>query len=158
MAEHPINNLMQTTLQKIKELVDASTVVGDPIVVGSATIIPVSKISYGFASGGSDLPAKKEGELFGGGGGAGATVAPVGFIVITENDVKLLQVEENRNSASKLIDMVPGLIDKVKESLGKKKEQADEQADDMLPIDEPVVTRGLKNKVRVNPRDKNNRK
>lgn len=157
MAEHPINNLMQTTLQKIKELVDASTVVGEPIVTGSTTIIPVSKISYGFASGGSDLPAKKEGELFGGGGGAGATVAPVGFIVITENDVRLLQVEENKNSAAKLIDMMPGLIDKVKESLGKKKEQPAELPEEIVPED-TVVTRGLKNTVRVNPREKKNRR
>ena len=157
MTDHPINNLMQTTLQKIKELVDASTVVGEPIVAGSATIIPVSRISYGFASGGSDLPAKKEGELFGGGGGAGATVAPVGFIVITENDVKLLQVDDNRNSASKLIDMVPGLIDKVKESIGKKKETALEVPADELPED-AVVTRNLKNTVRVNPRDRKNRR
>ncbi len=157
MAEHPINNLMQTTLQKIKELVDASTVVGEPIVTGTTTIIPVSKISYGFASGGSDLPAKKEGELFGGGGGAGATVAPVGFIVITENDVRLLQVEENKNSAAKLIDMMPGLIDKVKESLGKKKEQPAELPEEIVPED-TVVTRGLKNTVRVNPREKKNRR
>lgn len=158
MAEHPINNLMQTTLQKIKELVDASTVVGEPIVTGSTTIIPVSKISYGFASGGSDLPAKKEGELFGGGGGAGATVSPVGFIVITENDVKLLQVDDNKNSAAKLIDMVPGLIDKVKESLGKKKDQGIEVLPPEEMPEDTVVTRGLKNSVRVNPREKKNRR
>lgn len=157
MAEHPINNLMQNTLEKIKELVDASTVVGDPIVCGGATIIPVSKISYGFASGGSDLPAKKQGEFFGGGGGAGATVAPVGFIVITANDVKLLQVDEHRDSAGKLIDMMPGLIDKVKDSFGKKPEPTA-----LEPVEEPVedgpVTGKLKNTVRVNPKGKPGRR
>lgn len=153
MAEHPINDLMHNTLDKIKELVDASTVVGDPIISGTTTIIPISKISYGFASGGSDLPAKKEGEFFGGGGGAGATVAPVGFIVITGNDVKLLQVDEHRDSAGKLIDMMPGLIDKVKDSFGKKPD-----AVALEPVEEPAegaaVTSGLKNTVRVNPRGK----
>jgi len=151
MAEHPINNLMQTTLEKIKELVDASTVVGDPIQCGTTTIIPVSKISYGFASGGSDLPAKKEGEFFGGGGGAGATVAPVGFIVITDTEVKLLQVDEHRDSAGKFIDMMPGLIDKVRDSFGKKSDvpaQTAEEGDDAI-----TVTHG-KNSVKVSPRSK----
>ncbi len=155
MAEHPINELMQNTLEKIKELVDASTVVGDPISCGGATIIPVSKISYGFASGGSDLPAKKEGEFFGGGGGAGATVAPVGFIVITEGDVKLLQVDEHRNSAGKLIDMMPGLIDKVKDTFGKKTDSTS-----LEPVEgqeDAAITSGLKS-VRVNPREKRGRK
>ncbi len=150
MAEHPINNLMQTTLEKIKELVDASTVVGDPIQCGTATIIPVSKISYGFASGGSDLPAKKEGEFFGGGGGAGATVAPVGFIVITENEVKLLQVDEHRDSAGKLIDMAPGLIDKVRDCFAKKDTVVPAEGDDSDAI---TVNHG-KNSVKVSPRSK----
>ncbi len=151
MAEHPINNLMQTTLEKIKELVDASTVVGEPIQCGAATIIPVSKISYGFASGGSDLPAKKDGEFFGGGGGAGASVTPVGFIVITGSDVKLLQVDEHRDSAGKLIDMAPGLIDKVRDCFAKKDESAiSECADDSDAI---TVNHG-KNSVKVSPRSK----
>lgn len=151
MAEHPINNLMQTTLQKIKELVDASTVVGDPIQCGSTTIIPVSKISYGFASGGSDLPAKKEGEFFGGGGGAGATVAPVGFIVITDSEVKLLQVDEHRDSAGKLIDMAPGLIDKVRDCFAKREDTSlAENGDDPNAI---TVNHG-KNSVKVSPRSK----
>ncbi|MCI7084590.1 sporulation protein YtfJ, partial [bacterium] len=73
MSDHPINGLMQTTMQKIKEMVDVNTIVGDPITSPDGTIIiPVSKVSYGFASGGSDFPTKKENkECFGGGSGAG---------------------------------------------------------------------------------------
>lgn len=129
MNEHPIKGMMETTLQKIKELVDASTVVGEPIISGGTTIIPISKISYGFASGGTDLPAKKTGEFFGGGGGAGATVTPVGFLVIKDGEVQMLQVDEHRDSAGKIIDMVPGLVDKLKTTLDSKKEKAQEEAD-----------------------------
>lgn len=152
MAEHPINGMMNTTLQKIKELVDASTVVGEPIISGTTTIIPISKISYGFASGGSDLPTKKTGDFFGGGGGAGASVTPVGFIVISDGDVKLLQVDEHRDSAGKIIDMVPGLIDKVKDSLSKKEGKGSDE-DDLAPLnaDGEIIDRADTGG-RINPR------
>lgn len=121
MSDHPIRGMMDTTLQKIREMVDASTVIGDPIAAGSATVIPVSKISYGFASGGSDLPTKQTGEYFGGGGGAGVTVAPVAFLVINGSDVQLLQINDDKNTANKLIDNMPDIIDKLRESFGRDK-------------------------------------
>lgn len=121
MSEHPIKGMMDTTLQKIREMVDASTVIGDPITAGDTTIIPVSKISYGFASGGSDLPSKHTGEYFGGGGGAGVTVEPVAFLVIGGGDVRLIPVEAKGNTANRFIDSLPELIDKLKESMGKNK-------------------------------------
>ena len=73
--EHPIGNLMDTTMNKIKEMVDVNTIVGEPITAPDGTlIIPVSKVTYGFAAGGSDLPTKKENkDCFGGGSGAGVT-------------------------------------------------------------------------------------
>ncbi len=155
MAEHPINNLMETTLQKIKELVDSSTVVGEPIQCGTATIIPVSKIAYGFGSGGSDLPAKKEGEFFGGGGGAGASVTPLGFIVITETEIKLLQLDEHRDSAGKFIDMVPELIDKVREGLSKKNEP--EVPAEAAAENDAVAMRSARNGVKVSQRNRSRR-
>lgn len=155
MAEHPINNLMETTLQKIKELVDSSTVVGEPIQCGTATIIPVSKIAYGFGSGGSDLPAKKEGEFFGGGGGAGASVTPLGFIVITETEIKLLQLDEHRDSAGKFIDMVPELIDKVRDSLSRKNEP--EVPADASAENDAVAMRSARSGVKVSQRNRNRR-
>lgn len=115
MADHVINGLMGTTLEKIKDIVDASTVIGDPIITGETTIIPVSKISYGFASGGSDFPSKSDKELFGGGSGAGVTASPIAFLVINGTDVKLLHVENNPTSVDKVVGLVPDLVDKVSE-------------------------------------------
>ena len=77
--EHPIGSLMDTTMEKIKEMIDVNTIIGEPITSPDGTlIIPVSKVSYGFAAGGSDLPTKKENkDCFGGGSGAGVTIQPV---------------------------------------------------------------------------------
>lgn len=113
MAEHAINGLMGTTLEKIKQMVDSSTIIGEPIITGDVTIIPVSKIVYGFASGGSDFPSKTQKDLFGGGSGAGVTVAPVAFLVINGADVKLLQINPDPNTADRVVGLVPDLIDKV---------------------------------------------
>ena len=132
MADHPISGMMDTTLQKIREMVDASTVIGDPVVAGSTTVIPVSKISYGFASGGSDLPVKQQKDCFGGAGGAGVTVLPVAFLVISPGDVKLLQVDAKHGTVDKAIDALPEVIEKIREAIcGKKKpKQSDFEFDD----------------------------
>lgn len=119
MSDHPIRGMMDTTLQKIREMVDTSTVIGDPIVSGGVTVIPVSKISYGFASGGSDLPSKQEGDFFGGGGGAGVTVTPVAFVVINGSDVQLLQISDQNNTANKIVDAMPDIIDKLRDAFKK---------------------------------------
>ena len=79
MSDHPIKDMMGITMEKIKEMVDVNTIIGEPIVLADGTtIIPISKVSFGFASGGSDLPAKVE-NLFGGGTGAGVTIQPIAF-------------------------------------------------------------------------------
>ena len=113
MNDHPIGNLMRTTLEEIRQMADASTIIGEPIISGESTIIPVSKISYGFASGGSDFPNKQSQDLFGGGAGAGVTIAPIAFIVINGGDVRLLQISPENNTADKVVGMVPDLVDKV---------------------------------------------
>ena len=83
-----IKDIMETTINKIKEMGGADTITGDPIKLDNGiSIIPVSKISYGFASGGSDFPSKTQKQIFGGGGGAGVTVTPVAFIVINKDSV-----------------------------------------------------------------------
>ena len=85
MKETPVNKIMENTLEKMREMVDVSTIIGEPMVTGDTTLIPVSKVTYGFTGGGTDLPSKSNAELFGGGGGGGITIAPVAFIVI-QND------------------------------------------------------------------------
>lgn len=129
MAEHPIQGMMDTTLQRIREMVDASTVIGDPIINGTTTVIPVSKISYGFASGGSDFPVKQPGkDCFGGGGGAGVTVSPVAFLVITGDNVQLLQIDPERNTADRLVGMVPEVVTKISELISGKDKKKDRDA------------------------------
>ncbi len=113
--EHPIGNLMNITMDKIKEMVDVNTIVGDPITSADGTlIIPVSKVSYGFASGGSDLPTKKENkDCFGGGSGAGVTIQPVAFLTVYKGNVRLISVGGG-DGIDKIMGMVPDVVDKVK--------------------------------------------
>ncbi len=131
MAEHPIQGLIGTAMEKIKEMVDVDTIIGDPITTSDGTtIIPVSKVSFGFASGGSDIPsAKTTKDLFGGGSGAGITISPIAFIVIANGDVKLLQMSMNANSSNAIINMVPEVVDKITSLFGKKKDKEDQKED-----------------------------
>lgn len=113
-TEHPINDLMCVTMEKIREMVDVNTIVGTPITCADgATIIPISKVSYGFASGGSDLPAKVEKDLFGGGSGAGISIQPVAFLVILNGEVKLMQLSIDASTPNALINLVPDVMEKI---------------------------------------------
>ena len=93
MAQH-LEGLMGTSMEKIRELVDVNTIIGDPISSPDGTIIiPVSKVTFGFVAGGSDIPAKVAKDVFAGGSGAGITIKPQAFIVVkTDGDVKLLEM------------------------------------------------------------------
>ena len=131
MEKHPIGTLMETTMSKIREMVDVNTIVGSPITtVDGITLIPVSKVSFGFAAGGSDFQTKngKDGQPnpFGGGSGAGVKIEPVSFLVIREGNVRLISAKAGaQNSVEKLLDAMPDIIDKVKEVLPKKNEEED---------------------------------
>ena len=110
---HPIEGLMSTTLENIKKMVDVDTIIGNPITTPSGvTIIPVSKLSYGFASGGSDF-GKQQKDLFGGGSGAGISVIPQAFLVVNGTDVKLLQISATTSAADKAVNMIPEVIDMI---------------------------------------------
>ncbi len=130
--EHPIGNLMDTTMKKIKEMVDVNTIVGEPISSPDGTlIIPVSKVSYGFAAGGSDLPTKKENkDCFGGGSGAGVTIQPVAFLAVYKGDVKLIPVEKFEGASDRIVGMIPDMIDKVKDIFSKDKKNKSIKKDD----------------------------
>lgn len=123
MENHPIDNLMKTTMEHIKEMVDVNTIVGDAIESKDGSIIiPISRVSFGFASGGSEFNSNcKEDRIkypFGGGSGAGVTVRPIAFLVIKNDSVKLLPVEYD-NPIDKVIDSIPQLIETIK-NLSKK--------------------------------------
>ncbi|MBQ1436627.1 MAG: GerW family sporulation protein [Ruminococcus sp.] len=113
--DHPIGNLMNTTMEKIKEMIDVNSIIGEPITSPDGTlIIPVSKVSYGFASGGSDLPTKKENkDCFGGGSGAGVTIKPVAFLTVYQGNVKLLSVDKQDGAIDVIADKLPEAIDKI---------------------------------------------
>lgn len=114
MAEHPIQGLMATSMEKIREMVDVNTIIGDPITAPDGTmIIPVSKVSFGFASGGSDLPTKSDKPTFGGAGGAGITLQPLAFLVIANGNVKLLPMTTADNTVNNIMNMMPEAIDKI---------------------------------------------
>ena len=124
MSEHPIEGMMNTTLEKIKQMVDVNSIVGDPITSPDGTIIiPISKITYGFASGGSDFPCKVQSdkELFGGGTGAGVSINPVAFITISNGNVKMLQIDPYNSSADRIIGMFPDVVDKIGGLINSKK-------------------------------------
>ena len=131
--EHPIGSLMDTTMEKIKEMIDVNTIIGEPITSPDGTpIIPVSKVSYGFAAGGSDLPTKKENkDCFGGGSGAGVTIQPVAFLTVYQGDVRLVSVDREEGTADKLVNMIPDVLKKVK---GVFKKDKSESADDFSEI------------------------
>ena len=124
MAEHPIQGLMGVTMEKIREMVDADTIVGAPIQAAEGvTILPISKVTFGFASGGSDIGSKTNKDLFGGGGGAGVSIAPIAFLVIQNGNVRTIQLADHASTVDRALNMVPELVDKLSELLKKNKEE-----------------------------------
>ena len=122
MAEKSAGAILASTIEKIRDLVDTSTIIGEAIYAeGGTTIIPVSKVTYGFASGGADFPSKSNQELFGGGGGAGVTITPVAFLVINNGDVTLKHITAYDNAAERVVNLVPEMFDKVTGLMNKTK-------------------------------------
>ena len=131
MAEHPINGLMGVTMDKIRELVNSDTLIGEPVSLpDGTTILPVSRVTFGVATGGSDFAAKQSKELFGGGSGAGVTVAPVAFLVVKDGNVRTIQLADPNNSLERAITMLPELVDKLAALLKKEKPEAQAPAED----------------------------
>ncbi len=120
-------NMLESTIAKIREMVDANSVIGEPITVADATLIPISKVSIGLAGGGSDFNAKNSNQQenpFGGGVGAGIKVTPVAFLVIKEGSVRMLPVAAPANTtADRLVEMVPDTLDKIAAFIDSRKEK-----------------------------------
>ncbi|AWI03812.1 GerW family sporulation protein [Clostridium drakei] len=119
MDNHPIENLMKSTMENIKDMIDVNTIVGDAVEAKDGTlIIPISKVSFGFASGGSEFDNRNTGGTgssypFGGGSGAGVTVKPVAFLVTKQDSVRLLSLDQ-QNTYDKIIDSIPQVMDFIK--------------------------------------------
>ena len=129
MAEHPIQGLMNVTMEKIHQMVDSNTIIGKPITTDDGTtILPVSKVSFGFASGGTDFDGKNAAnkDLFGGGSGAGVNIQPVAFLVVKDGVTRVMPVAiPAMGTADRIIEMVPQVLDRVENFIDKKKETTD---------------------------------
>ncbi len=133
MKEQSASGILGTSIEKIKDLVDVSTIIGDPIKISETLqIIPVSKVTYGFASGGSDFPSKNNQELFGGGGGAGITISPVAFLVVNNGNVSVKYINAAEGSVERVIGMVPDIVDKATEVIGKVKNKGSDGVDEAI--------------------------
>ncbi|GIQ69382.1 sporulation protein YtfJ [Xylanibacillus composti] len=129
MSEHPIQGLMQTAMENIKEMVDVNTIVGDPVETpdGSSVILPISKVGFGFAAGGSDFVIDKEKDHthgndamnaqvalpFGGGSGGGVSITPIAFLVVSTDGVKVVPLDNNTHLLERIIDATPNMVDKI---------------------------------------------
>ena len=116
MSENQLNGFLGVTMDKIKEMVDVNTVIGDPISTqDGTTVIPISRVSYGFASGGTDLPSKAQPNkgLFAGGSGAGITITPIAFLAVKNGSVRILQIEPYFSPVDRALEKIPDVMDKL---------------------------------------------
>ena len=146
MSEHPIESLMITAMSSIQDMVDVNTIIGEPIETQvGITIIPISKVGFGFAAGGSEFRGETLKEYnkkdkdeaieyklpFGGGAGAGVSISPVAFLVVQEGNVKLMPVDHD-SCFDKLLDYVPDLIQKMNEMFNKSIKQKEERTKSII--------------------------
>lgn len=121
--EHPIQGLMETAMSNIREMVDVNTIIGDPVETPDGTVIlPVSRVGFGFAAGGSEFRTQ-DGHSnsqqtgsdmpFGGGSGGGVSIVPIGFLIVHGNNVRLLSTDNQNQLYDRLIDMAPSVLEKV---------------------------------------------
>jgi len=124
---HPIGDLTESTMKKIREMIDVNTIVGNPIITGDGiTLIPISKVAFGFGIGGSDFGNKNQAQnapvMFGGGGGAGVNISPVAFIVVSNGNVRLLPISPPASTTvDRIVELVPEMIDKITHFMEDKK-------------------------------------
>ena len=127
MSEH-IAGLTDNSMKNLRNLVDSDSVIGDPITTPDGTmIIPVSKVSFGFASGGSDFATSSPKDIFGGGSGGGVTIQPLAFLVIKDGEVKLLHVNAGKTTGDHIVNMMPEMVDKISGLFNKKPASPEEQ-------------------------------
>lgn len=134
---HPIEGLMSTAMGNIKEMVDVNTIVGTPVESpDGSVIIPISKVSFGFAAGGSDFGKKNEAEvMFGGGSGGGVSISPVGFIVVGQGQIKMMPIGGVTSPVDRILDMVPGIVDKINSTIESKREAGKKKKDEPVKVE-----------------------
>ncbi|MCY8858800.1 GerW family sporulation protein [Bacillus atrophaeus] len=132
MADHPIQGLMKTAMENLKEMIDVNTIIGDPVETPDGSVIlTVSKVGFGFAAGGSEFGSKsaekksedderKEQKLpFGGGSGGGVSITPIAFLIVGTTGVRMLHLDENTHLIDKLLDSAPQTIERIQQMFKK---------------------------------------
>lgn len=130
MAEHPIHDLMKISMENLKKMVDVDTIIGNPLKTDNGdTIIPVSKVSFGFGAGGSDFTStqKDAQNPFGGGSGGGVSIKPIAFLVVNDNGVELKHLEERTSIYERLLDQAPKVVNSIMNEFDKGKNSTDDK-------------------------------
>ncbi|MCA0171571.1 GerW family sporulation protein [Bacillus sp. RAR_GA_16] len=128
MPEHPIEGLMQTAMENLKDMIDVNTIIGDPVETPDGSVIlTVSKVGFGFAAGGSEFMLKQQsnqreqgqskGEPFGGGSGGGVSITPIAFLIVSAGDIKMIHLDNTTHLYERLLDLAPQAIEKVQSIL-----------------------------------------
>lgn len=130
MADHPIQGLMTTAMESLKEMIDVNTIIGDPVETPDGSVIlTVSKVGFGFAAGGSEFVLDSGGSEaknqhpFGGGSGGGVSITPIAFLIVNSHGVKMLHLDESTHLLEKILDLAPQAVEKVQQMFAKKNEQ-----------------------------------
>ncbi|MFP7299496.1 GerW family sporulation protein [Neobacillus niacini] len=139
MSEHPIQGLMTTAMESLKEMIDVNTIIGDPVETPDGSVIlTVSKVGFGFAAGGSEFKldggSQSKGQdqgqgqgqqklPFGGGSGGGVSITPIAFLIVNSQGVKMLHLDESTHLYEKILELAPQAVDKIQQMFSKKNEQ-----------------------------------
>ena len=123
MDEHPIQGLMTTAMENLKDMVEVNTIIGDPVKSpDGSVIIPVSKVGFGFAAGGSEFNSSSQGQdsedatlPFGGGSGGGVSITPVAFLIVSDQGIKMVHLDQNTHIYEKMLDYAPQVVEKVQQ-------------------------------------------
>ncbi|MFK3938240.1 GerW family sporulation protein [Alkalihalobacillus sp. NPDC078783] len=125
MSDHPIQGLMKTAMENLKEMVDVNTIVGDPVETPDGSVImPVSKVGFGFAAGGSEFIIEHKGQQspehthpFGGGSGGGVSITPIAFLVVGKSGIKMIHLDSQTHLYERLLDLAPQVAEKIQSML-----------------------------------------
>lgn len=122
--EHPINNLLRISMENIKDMIDVNTIIGEPVSIKDQLVIPISRLKFGFAAGGTEQRGQEDSKLpFGGGSGGSVSINPIAFLVLKDNTFEVLHLEKDTHLYEKLIDFVPKMVTQIEEMVLKNKEK-----------------------------------
>mgnify|MGYP005840291931 CR=1 FL=1 len=149
MSNHPIEGLMNTAMENLKQMVDVNTIIGDPVETPDGSVIlTVSKVGFGFAAGGSEFvidgneknrqqsdssSASSTKHPFGGGSGGGVSITPIAFLIVNSSGVKMLHLDESTHLYEKILDLAPQAVEKIQQMFKKKDESNDQSQNNHQP-------------------------